>query len=112
MFGQLGQLAGLLRNAGKITQNVKEMNERLAAARFVGEAGGGQVRATVDGRAELVGLRFDPALLATGDAELVEELTLAAVRDAAGRSRAAMQQEMAAMTGGLDLGDVGKLLGP
>ena len=46
MLGNLGQLASLLKNAGQMKQNLEEMNQRLEAARFVGEAGGGQVSAT------------------------------------------------------------------
>ena len=61
MLGNLGQLASLLRNAGQIKENMQGMQERLKAARYVGEAGGGQVRATVDGRGEIVELKLEPA---------------------------------------------------
>lgn len=111
MFGNLGQLASLLKNAGQIQQNMKEMNERLAAARFTGEAGAGQVQATVDGRGELLGLKIDPGLVAGGDVELLEDLALAAVRDAVARSRTAAQKEMQAITGGMGLPNLGDMLG-
>ncbi len=101
MFGNLGQLMNLMKNAGQLKQSMKDMNDRLAAARFTGEAGGGQVRATVDGRGEMVAIKYDPA--AVGDLELLEDLTVAAVRDAVARSREAMQKEMQELTGGLNL---------
>ena len=97
MFGQFGQLAGLLKNAGKISATMKEMNERLAAARYVGEGGAGQVTATVDGRGDLVALKIAPALIESMDAEMIEDLVVAAARDAVARSREAMQSEMSAM---------------
>ena len=104
MFGNMSQIASLLRNAGQIKQNVKEMQERLKDARHVGEAAAGQVRATVDGRGELVTIKIDPALVSGGDIEMLEDLVVASVRDAVARSREILQQEMQAATGGMDLG--------
>lgn len=105
MFGQLGQIAQLLKNAGKIKENMREMRAQLQAARHVGEAGGGQVRVTVDGSGEPVAVKFDPALLQTGDVELIEELTCAAMRDAVSKSREGLQQglESMASASGLNL---------
>ncbi|RMF74181.1 MAG: YbaB/EbfC family nucleoid-associated protein [Planctomycetota bacterium] len=112
MFGNMSQIASLLRNAGQIKQNMQEMQERLKTARHEGEAGAGQVRATVDGRGELVALRIDPQLVAGGDVEMIEDLVVAAVRDAVARSREALQQEMRTATGGMDLsGMMGDMLG-
>jgi DNA-binding YbaB/EbfC family protein len=111
MIGNLGQLMHLLRNAGQIREGMKSMQERLAAARFVGEAGAGQVRATVDGRGELVGLKIDPASPAAGDLELLEDLICAAVRDAVARSREAVRAEVEALTGGVDLGGMLDMFG-
>ncbi len=114
MFGQFGQIANLLKNAGKIKDTMKEMNARLEAARYTGEAGGGQVKATVDGRCELVAIKIEPVLVQGGDVELLEDLVLAAARDAAKQARDGLQKEMGDMTGGLGLGglgDLGSLMG-
>jgi hypothetical protein len=111
MLGNLGQLASLLKNAAQIKQNMQEMQERLKTARYVGEAGGGQVHATVDGRGELVALKIEPAAAQTDDLEMLEDLICAAVRDAAAKSREAVQKEMEAATGGLDLGGMTEMLG-
>jgi DNA-binding YbaB/EbfC family protein len=100
MFGQLGhlgQLTKLLKNAGKIKADVAALHERLKAARFEADAGGGQVHATCDGRGELVGIRIAPALVSTGDAEMVEDLIVAAVREATRRSREGAKAEMEAV---------------
>lgn len=111
MFGNLGQLMNIMKNAGQIKQTMQEMNERLQAARFTGEAGGGQVRVTVDGRGELVSVKIDPAIVQSGDVEMLEDLTCAAVRDAVTRSREAMQKEMQSLTGGLNLPGLTDMLG-
>ena len=111
MFGQFGQLANLMKNAGKISQGMKEMNERLAATRYVGQAGAEQVTATVDGRGDLVAVKIDPQLVESRDVEMLEDLIVAAAAAAVAKSREAMQAEMSAATGGLDLGEVSKMLG-
>lgn len=110
MLGNLGQLMNLMKSAGQIKQHMAVMNERLAAARFEGEAGGGQVKATVDGRSELVSIKFDPALIQAGDVEMIEDLACAAVRDAMTRGREAVQKEMQEITGGLNLPGMDDLL--
>ncbi len=111
MLGNLGQLMNLMKQAGQMKQIMQDMNSRLEAARFTGEAGGGQVRATVTGRGELVGVKIDPSLVQGGDVEMIEELTCAAVRAATGTSREAVQKEMQQITGGLNLPGLGDLLG-
>lgn len=110
MFGNLGQIASLLKNSGKIQESVKQLQERLAAARFVGDAGGGQVRATVDGKGELVSVKIEPALVQSGDVELLEDLITAAVRAGIERSRQALQSEMADLGGTYGVPNLGNML--
>lgn len=111
MFGNLGQLMNIMKNAGAIKQSMQEMNERMEAARHTGEAGGGQVRATVNGRGDVLAIKIEPALVQSGDVELIEDFTCAAIRDAVVRSRQAMQSEMAELTGGLGLPGMDQMLG-
>ena len=110
MFGQMGQLANLLKNAGKIKEGVAEMNTRLEAARYVGESGGGQARAEVNGRGDLISLKLEPALIESGDVEIIEDLAVAAVRAAVSLSREGMQKEMQSLGGGMGLPNMDKLL--
>lgn len=111
MLGNLGQLASLLKNAGQIRENMKDIQQRLEAARYTGEAGGGQARATVDGRGEIIQLKLDPETVHAGDVEMLEDLICAAVRDAVARSREGVQKEMQAATGGMDLQGMMDMLG-
>lgn len=111
MFGNLGQLTHLMRNAGQIKENVRQMNERLKAARFTGDAGAGQVTATVDGRGEMVAIKIDPQLVAGGDIEMLEDLVVAAVRAAVARSREEVKRQMEEATGGLNLQGLTDMLG-
>jgi len=111
VFGNLGQLAHLLRNAGQIKQNMQEMQARLEAARYVGEAGGGQVRVTANGKGDLLEVKIDPALIKADDVELLEDVLCAAVSDAIQRSREGAQKEMQALTGGMDMQGMMDMLG-
>lgn len=111
MFGNMGDMLGLLRNAGKLKQSMEQMQERLSAVRVVGEAGGGQARVTVNGRGEVLDVKLEPQLIQSGDVELVEEMVAAACRDAISRSRQAMESEFRNATGGLDLPGLSGLFG-
>lgn len=110
MLGNLGQIASILKNSGKIQESMKLMQERLAAARFIGEAGAGQVQATVDGKGEVVAVKIDPALVTAGDVEMIEDLVAAAFRDAVARSREAMGNEMTAMGDEFGMPNIGDML--
>lgn len=113
MFGNIGQIAGLLKNAGKIKESIKAVNDRLQAARFVGEAAGGQVRATVDGRGDVIALKIEPDLVKGGDVEMMEDLVVAAFRDAIKRSRegAAKEAQSAADEMGINVPGLSDMLG-
>jgi hypothetical protein len=111
MFDKLGQFASLLKNAGQIQQNMRDMQARLTAARFTAESGGGQVQATVSGAGELISVKIAPPLVQGGDVELIEDLICAAVRQATVLSREAVAKEMGSLAPGLDLSSLGNLLG-
>lgn len=98
MFDKIGQIAGLMKNAGKIQQGVEEMKRRLEAARFSGESGGGQVQCVVDGQGQPVKISIAPALVQSGDVELLEDLVLAAIHHAIQLSRDGMKKEVQAMS--------------
>jgi DNA-binding YbaB/EbfC family protein len=111
MLGNLGQIMNLMKNAGALKQTAQQMNERLQTVRITGQSGGGQVEATVDGRGELLSVRIKPDLVQAGDVEMLEDLVVAAIRDAVTRSRETLQKEMQALTGGLNLPGMADLFG-
>jgi DNA-binding YbaB/EbfC family protein len=84
---------------GRITQMQTELTQRAVT----GSAGGGMVTATADGRGQLRGLRIDPAVIADGDVEMLEDLILAAVTDAQRRAEEFYREELRKVTGGLPL---------
>jgi DNA-binding YbaB/EbfC family protein len=109
MLGGLGNLASVLKTAKGLQEQVTKMQEELASRRFAGDAGGGMVRVTVDGRGNLVDVKIDPQ--ATKDVELLEDLVKAAVGAATTKSQEAMKNDVAAMTGGLNIPGLSDMLG-
>jgi len=108
MLGNLGNIAGLLRSAKELQGQMAKLQEELAARRFDGDAGGGMVRATVDGKGMLVDVKIAPQ--AAADIELLENLVKAAVGAAVTKSQEAMRSEMASLTGGLNLPGLTEML--
>ena len=111
MLGNLKQLMDVMKNAGQIKQNMQEINERMAAARFTGQAGGGQVQAIANGHGDIVSVKIEPALVQGGDVETLEELTCTAVRNAVTCGREPARREMAEVTGNLGLPNIEDMLG-
>jgi DNA-binding YbaB/EbfC family protein len=87
VFGNLGNIADMMRQAGKIRETMERATAELGQKEVEAESGGGAVRARVNGRLELIALRIDPALVAGGDTELIEELVSAAVNSGLERAR-------------------------
>ena len=104
MFNRLGMLADLMGNAGKLREAFDRAFESLGQVQVEGDAGGGTVKATVNGRLEVVSVHIDPKLLADGDAELLEDLVTVAVNAGMVKAREAAAKSLSGMTGGLPLG--------
>ena len=93
----------MVKQAQKLQKQMAEAQERLAEMRFEASAGGGMVKAVVDGKQMLVELSISPEALKEGDVTLLEDLVLTAVGEAQRASEAQMQETMGKLTGGLGL---------
>lgn len=111
MFNNLGNLADMMRNAGKIRESVEKATESLGQVQVEGTAGGGAVTAKANGRLEVIAVRIDPKLLADGDAELLEDLVTAAVNQALTKAREAAAQSLSSLAGGFPIPGLSNLLG-
>ncbi len=98
-----GDLMGMMRDLGSLKAKIAEMQEQLGHKTVDGEAGGGMVTATVNGRMELVGLRIEPEVADPDDVELLEDLVKAAVGQAMSAAQDLQRQEMQKLLGGLPL---------
>ncbi len=112
VFNNLGNLAELMRNAGKLRETVEKATESLGQLQVEGTSGGGAVSVKVNGRLEVLSVRIDPKLLADGDVELLEDLVCAAVNQGLTKARETAAQSISSLAGGLPLAGLSGLLGP
>jgi len=96
-------LMKLMAQAGQIQQKMQKMQEELASLEVEGQSGAGMVKVTLNGKFDMKSVRIDPSLMRPGEAEIVEDLVLAAFQDARTKAEAAMQERMQEVTGGLPL---------
>jgi nucleoid-associated protein EbfC len=96
-------LAGLMKQASQMQAKMQEMQAKLESLELTGEAGAGLVRVTLNGKGELRRIKIDPKLADPAETEMLEDLILAAHRDAKGKIEAASAEEMQKVTGGLQL---------
>jgi DNA-binding YbaB/EbfC family protein len=80
-----------------------ELQEELSRTVVLGEAGGGLVKARATAKGEVTGLDIDPSILVASEKEVVEDLIIAAIRDAQAKAAARSQSEMQKMAQGLGL---------
>ena len=90
-----------------IMKQAQKMQERLqkqmAEMRIEGTAGGGMVTVAMSGTKQVLAVNISPEVFASGDAEMLEDLILAAVNVATQKVDEAVQQELGGLTGGLKI---------
>ncbi|HTR10019.1 MAG TPA: YbaB/EbfC family nucleoid-associated protein [Paraburkholderia sp.] len=97
-----GQLAGLMKQAQQMQENMKKMQEQLAQIEVEGQAGAGLVKVTMTCRNDVRRVSIDPSLLAD-DKDMLEDLVAAAFNDAVRKAEATSQEKMGSMTAGLPI---------
>lgn len=102
-FGKMGNMGNMLKQAQKMQAQMQRVQEELTHERVEGTSGGGMVVASVNGQSELVGLKISPEVINADDADILEDLILAAVAEASRKARDLMQSRMGALTGGMGL---------
>ncbi|MCX7713939.1 MAG: YbaB/EbfC family nucleoid-associated protein [Chthoniobacterales bacterium] len=96
-------IAKLVKQAQQMQAKVAEAQEELARQTFEGSAGGGKVHATVNGAGEVVSLKISPEVVDPEDVDFLQDLILAAIREASGKAKDAMREKVGKLTGGLGL---------
>jgi DNA-binding YbaB/EbfC family protein len=96
-------LGQMLKQAQAMQSKMAEMQEKLAAMEMTGASGGGMVKVTLNGKNEVRSVKIDPSLVDPKETEMLEDLVVAAFNDAKTKVDANMAEEMAKITGGLQL---------
>jgi DNA-binding YbaB/EbfC family protein len=100
-FGGQPNMQQLMKQAQKMQEQLEAAQAELAAAEVTGTAGGGLVTATLTGGGELTSLAIDPKAVDPEDVETLQDLVVAAVRDAQRAVGELANQKMGPVTGGL-----------
>ena len=96
-------MGNLQRMAMQMQQEIVRVQEELAAAHVEGSAGGGVVKAVVNGKLEIVSVTVDPSAADPADVEMLQDLVVAAISEAQRSARELGEEKMAAVTGGMRL---------
>jgi nucleoid-associated protein EbfC len=96
-------LTGLMKQAQQMQAKMAEMQAKLESLEVEGEAGAGLVRVTLNGKGDMRRVKIDPKVIDPADAEMLEDLIVAAHANARQKVEATTAEEMQKVTGGLQL---------
>jgi DNA-binding YbaB/EbfC family protein len=97
------QLAGLMKQAQQMQDNLKKAQEALAGVEVEGQSGAGLVKVVITCRNDVKRVTIDPSVLADGDKEMLEDLVVAAMNEALRRAEQTASERMSSVTAGLPL---------
>jgi DNA-binding YbaB/EbfC family protein len=101
MFKELGQLAGLMKNLPKIKEEMERLQQRLDQVTGDGDAGAGMVKVRVNGKLDMLSCKVSPEALK--DAEMLEDLIVAATNQALSKARKLAAEETQKMASSFGL---------
>lgn len=94
---------GIMKKAQEMQAKMAEMQTQLEGIEVSGSAGGDMVSVTLTAKGELRGLKIDPSLMNPDESEILEDLIIAAHRDARGKAEQVMAEKMKDVTGGMPM---------
>jgi DNA-binding YbaB/EbfC family protein len=97
-----GQLAGLMKQAQQMQENMKRMQDQLATLEVEGQAGAGMIKVTMTCKHEVRRISIDPSVMGD-DREMLEDLISTAMNDAVRKVEVMVNEKMSGMTSGLPL---------
>ena len=95
--------AEMMKQAQQLQGRMAEMQAEMERTRIEGRSGGGMVVVTLSGKGDMAGVKIDPSLLKPEEAEILEDLLIAAHNDAKAKVEEAMKEKMKSLTGGLPI---------
>lgn len=96
-------IQGMLKQAQALQAKMTALQEELRARELTGTAGGGAVKVTMNGAHEVTAVAIDPSVVKAEETDLLEDLVLAAHRDARAKVTRMVEEEMGRLTGGMGL---------
>ncbi len=96
-------LGQMMKQAQEMQAKMAEMQDKLGDFEISGAAAGGMVEVTLNGKGEVRRIKIDPSLIDPAEIEVMEDLIVAGFNDAKAKVEAQIADEMAKLTGGLQL---------
>lgn len=103
MFGNMGNMAGMMKKVQKLQADMAKLQEELKARTIEVSTGGGAVKVVITGEKKIESIKIAPSAVDPEDVEMLEDLVAAAVNEAINKVDDMMSQEMGKLTGGLNL---------
>ncbi len=104
-----GNMQQLAKQAQKMQLQMAKVQEEMDAREFEASSGGGMVTAKVNGKKEVLSITINPQAIDPEDAEILQDMILAAINEALKNASETMEREMGKLTGGMNLGGFGGL---
>jgi len=104
-----GNQAAMMKQVQKMQQDMMRMQEEMENKTYTAAAGGGMVKATVNGKHELQGLEINPEAVDPDDVEMLQDMVIAAVNEAMRAADEDAANNVSRLTGGMNLGGLGGL---
>ncbi len=103
MKNPFGNMANIVKQAQAMQAQMAKLQEEAATKTVTGTAGGGMVTVTANGAMEIVKVVIDPEAAKSGDAEMLQDVVMAASNDALRKAREMMAAQMKSVTGGMNV---------
>jgi DNA-binding YbaB/EbfC family protein len=98
-----GGLGQMMKQAQKMQAQILKIQEEMAERSVEASAGGGMVAVTANGKQEILSIRIEPEVVDPEDVEMLQDLVAAAVNEALKKAQEMVAEEMAKVTGGMQL---------
>jgi DNA-binding YbaB/EbfC family protein len=103
MFGKMGNMQGMVKKMQKMQADMAKMQEEIKSREFETTVGGGAVSVTANGGKELVSVKIAPSAFSAEDAEMLEDMIMAAVNGTHRKIDETLESEINKITGGMKL---------
>lgn len=101
--GGAGNMNQMIKQAQKMQEDMANLQTDLEAREYTATSGGGSVTVTIDGKHLIKSIKIDPEIIDPDDSEMIEDLVTVAVNEAINNAIKTAEEEMGAITGGLNL---------
>lgn len=99
----MGNMQKMMKQVQKMQADMARMQEELGTREVEGTAGGGMVTVVVNGKQEVMSIKIKPEAVDPDDVEMLEDMVLAAVKEAMRKSQDMVTEEMGKITGGMKI---------